>query len=161
MGSKTDAEQALEALLDVGVKQAERLIDRIEIDLTRREFSAQEDPVFDADRKTGANEPIVPTEHVLVQIDVILLGRGHHVRLVLQSALAKREPHRGEVLLLALHAHEPPHTGFGAGFGDALDSNDVVMVSIELAQPFVNLALQHGQFAGVHRLCHVGSSPAW
>lgn len=39
MGGEANAEQALEALFDVGVEQAEYLIDRIEIDMAHQEFS--------------------------------------------------------------------------------------------------------------------------
>ena len=133
MGGEANAEQALEALFDVGVEQAKYLIDRIEIDVAHREFSTQEYPIFGADRKASADEAIVPSEHMLVQISVVFLGRGHHERLVLERPLAKREPHRGEVLLLTPHAQEPPHARLRARLGNAFNGDDVVVARIELS----------------------------
>ena len=57
--------------------------------------------------KARAVELQVAAQQVLVEARVVLLGRRHHVGLVVQGALAQREPDREDVLLLAPKPHEP------------------------------------------------------
>ena len=71
------------------------------------QLAPEEHGVLGPDREVGADQPVVAPQQVLVELGVVLLGRRHHVGLVAQGALAEREPHRGEVLLLAAHPHVP------------------------------------------------------
>ncbi len=74
---------------------------------------------------------------MLVELLVVLLGRRHHVGLVLQGALAEGEPDRREVLLLTAQPHVPPAlTRLAAIDGD----EDRVLVELSL-EPLVDLRL--------------------
>ena len=81
----------------------------------------EEDGVLVADGEGGAVERAVPAQEVLVERGVVLLGRRHHVGLVVQGALAQVEPDGEDVLLLAPHPHEPAPL---AGLVVALDRGD-------------------------------------
>ena len=85
----------------------------------RSSSSSSSDPVGNAARR-GTPRPrrrcrtraptsfAVAPQQMLVERGVVLLGRRHHVGLVLQRALAEGEPDRREVLLLAPQPHVPP-----------------------------------------------------
>ena len=114
------------------------------------QLAAQEHRVLDADREVGADERVVAAQQVLVQLGDVLLRRRHHVRLVAQRALAERQPHRGELLVLAAHAHVPPH----AAVVRAVDRDDVVGFGGQLGEPPVDPTVEVGELLGVVGVGH-------
>ena len=106
-GGEADAEERLEALLDVAYSVPIARSSSPAVSADDGQLAAEEHGVLDADREVGADEPFVAAQEVLVQLLGVLLRRGHHVGLVAQRALTERDPDRREVLLLAAHAHVP------------------------------------------------------
>ena len=100
--------------------------------------------------KWAPDEALVAAQQVLVQLGGVLLRRRHHVRLVAQRALAERDPHRRDVLLLARHAHEPP-TFVTVGAIDGAHGRRGIG---ERRQPSVDVGLQFGERASVVEVAH-------
>src|SRR5581483_3057989 len=106
-GGVPDPEGGTEELLDPGVERPQHAVELVLGDGGVGQLADEEDRVLLADRERGAVQLEVAAQEVLVELLVVLLGRGHHVRLVVQRALAQGEPDRERVLLLTLHAHVP------------------------------------------------------
>ena len=71
------------------------------------ERPGQEDGVLLADLEGRTRHRAVATQEVGVEPTLVLLRRRHHVRLVVQAALAQMQPDGEDVLLLAGDPHEP------------------------------------------------------
>src|SRR5207302_695820 len=104
---ETDPERGPEELLDPGIERAEDAVELVLGDRVVGELADEEHRILLTDRERGAIELHVASQQVLVELCVVLLGRGHDIGLVVQRALSKREPDREGVLLLTLHADEP------------------------------------------------------
>ena len=84
--------------------------------------------VFGTDSEAHAEELGVAAQQVLIDLPLVLLGVGQEVRLVLQRALAEREPDGGEVALLAFQSEEP---AVDRGIGVVVDGDsDGVLVEL-------------------------------
>ena len=103
-------------------------------------LAAQVDGVLLTDREVGTDELVVAAQQQLHHVGPVLLGCRHHVRLVAQRALAEREPHGGEVLLVTEHAHVPARLAErGVVAGAPIDRGDQRIVGGELGEPGVDL----------------------
>src|ERR671911_2359588 len=96
-----------EVLLGPRVERAEDPIQLVVVDPVVGDLAGEEDCSLVADRERAPEQPEVASQQVLVERSLVLLGRRHHVGLVLQRALAQVEPDREHSLLLACDAHEP------------------------------------------------------
>ena len=105
---EADADRSREALLDVRVERAHHPVE-LRLRTGRRGAAHRAGRLASStpDREVRADEPLVPTKEVLVQLAVVLLRRRHHVGLVAQRPLAERQPDGRELLRLSSQADEP------------------------------------------------------
>ena len=83
--SEADAQGGAEELLDPGVERAEDAVELVVGDRLVGELADEEHRVLLTDGERGAVELEVAAQQVLVELLVVLLRRGHHVGLVVQT----------------------------------------------------------------------------
>src|SRR4051794_30534602 len=146
---EADPKRGAEELLHPLVERAEDAVELVVGDRLVGELTEEEDRVLLADRERGAVQLEVAAQEVLVELAVVLLGRRHHVGLVVQRALAEREPDRERVLLLARHAHVPAALTRLA----TVDRGDGGVLGPLALHPGVELRLEAVELLGVRRRC--------
>jgi hypothetical protein len=147
-----------EELLGPGVERPEDAVELVLVHAVVGQLAGEEDGVLLADGERPAVELEVAAQQVLVEGGVVLLGRRHDVRLVVQRALAQVEPDREQVLALAPDPHEPPAL---ARLLVAHDGRHHGIVGALTLEPGLDAGGQRGQlFVGRGTLGHT-SDASW
>src|SRR3954453_729378 len=157
MAGKPDPQGRAEELLDPRIERTEDPVELLVGDGFVGQLADEEHGVLHPDSERRAVELQVAAKEMLVELLMVLFGRGHHVDLVVQRALPQREPDRERVLLRALHADVPAALVAVA----AIDGGDGRVVEPLLFGPRVDTGRQLVELRVGERFRHSRRARAW
>ena len=104
-----------------------------------RNCTPEIDRVFVADRKVGANQPIVPAQKLICELCSIVFWRRHDIGLVSQGSLSKGEPDRHNLFRFSCEPHIPARFSERCLItGASIDRKNMFACFCELVEPVVD-----------------------